>query len=635
MAAQTIPGPAVDETVPGLGRLADLGVRVRALGRVDALRETSAGSTVDGTGGTVHVYGQRALVGPLAGPDVAAPGCQLCLRRRWQTVRPHELRDALELGGGAQRAGTAWCNPFAVDTLAALVPLARQRVASGAGPSSRYSRVLEVDLEGLTVTRHGLVADSECPACSRPVLDDAHLARLDLASVPKPDPGASRWRRTRDLGIEIGAFANPVCGALGPSLVLDLASRTTSATVGCFTLRSGEYLRETFWGGHADTYDDSAHIGVLEGLERAAGMRSRHKVPTVVASLDSVSGQAVDPRECGLYDEQFYRANPSVLPFSPDREIRWVWGWSLRDSRAVLVPEVLTYYHVPGLAHRFVQESSNGCASGSCLEEAVTFGLLEVVERDAFLLAWYGRTPLPEIDPDTSARAETRLMVDRLAMEGYRARFFDARVTFDIPVVVAVAQRTTPGLGALCFGAGASLDPEAALGAALCEIATDAPNAEGRTRVAEQRLRAMSLDFDRVLALHDHPLLYGLPEMAHHADFLLRDRPAPVPLAERFARVRPAPAPGDDLLDDLTTCVAAVTEAGFDVVVVDQTLPEQRTLGLRTCSVLVPGVLPIDFGWRRQRARTMTRTRTARWAAGLADAPLDPAALNSAPHPFP
>jgi ribosomal protein S12 methylthiotransferase accessory factor len=93
--------------------------------------------------------------------------------------------------------------------------------------------------------------------------------------------------------------------------------------------------------------------------------------------------------------------------------------------------------------------------------------------------------------------------------------------------------------------------------------------------------------------------------------------------------------PGDDLRDDVAACVEAVAKAGFDVVVVDQTMPEQRGLGFHTAGVIVPGLLPIDFGWRRQRARHLPRTRTALREAGLLDRDLDPADLNPAPHPFP
>ena len=37
-------------------------------------------------------------------------------------------------------------------------------------------------------------------------------------------------------------------------------------------------------------------------------------------------------------------------------------------------------------------------ACGATLEEAILSGLLELVERDAFLIAWYNRLSLPLVD---------------------------------------------------------------------------------------------------------------------------------------------------------------------------------------------------------------------------------------------
>ncbi|MEE1751524.1 TOMM precursor leader peptide-binding protein [Streptomyces sp. SP18CS02] len=580
----------------------------------------------------VRVYGHHAVVGPSAG---GGPGCPRCLERRWQAVRSVALRDALELGGGTARAAGEWpyAHPFAADALAALL-CGLSRGERRAGP---FPEVRLMDLRTGDVRRLPLVPDPECPGCGSPEEDSADGAELALPPTPAYRPGAFRTRPIESYGIEVAAFANPLCGALGPSLVQDVSSTSTSATIGCFSMRSGSYLRETFWGGHTDSFERSGQVGVLEGLERYAGMRARSRVTGVVGSLKRLGADAVDPREVGLYSEAFHRDNPRVRPFDPDREIPWVWGWSLRDRVPRLVPEILTYYHAPGLENRFVQESSNGCASGGSPAEAALFGLMEVIERDAFLLSWYGRQPLPEIDPSTSERPGTRAMVDRLAMYGYRARFFDTRITFPVPVVTAVAERFDGGPGRMCFGAGAGLDPEAALSSALCEIATDAVNLPGRTERDEARLRAMAADFSLVTALHDHPLVYGVPDMGRHADFLLR---SPSPGAPRpVAAARWTDASGritsDDVAEDLRRCVAAVAAEGFDVVAVDQTMPEQRALGLHTVSVLVPGLLPIDFGWSRQRALGMPRLRTALRAAGLRDRDLTPADLNPAPHPFP
>jgi ribosomal protein S12 methylthiotransferase accessory factor len=611
-------------------------VRVMPLGVRD---ELAADVTQSAAGPAVYLYGQHAIVGPFpgdgAGDGAGAGGrpCSRCLARRWQCVRSFPLREALETGSGAHAAGESpYVTPFAADAVAALITSRQRHPVGPAGSGTVYL----VDLETLLVRGYPLVPDPECPTCGRSRPDTAAAARIVWRSTPKWSPGEFRRRGIDGCDIPVEALANPVCGAVGSTIVYDVASTTTSATLGAFTLRSGEYLRETFWGGHADSYHHSARIGVLEGLERSAGMRPRGKTTRVSGSLESLGSDALDPRVCGLYSDQFYRDNPRVVPFSSTRQISWVWGYSLRQARPLLVPEILTYYHAPGLENRFVQESSNGCASGGCLEEAVYFGLMEVIERDAFLLMWYGRAGLAELDPQTSSSATTRQMVDRLAMYGYEARFFDARIGFPVPVVTAAAVRIDGGLGRMCFGAAASLDPEAAMRAALCEIATDAVNARGRVERNEDRLRAMVGDFDRVVGLHDHPLLYGVPEMAQHASFLLGTDGGPPPLkhamADRYAGLRP---PSTDLRVDLERCVDEVTSKGFDVIVVDQTLPEQRDLGLRTASVLVPGLLPIDFGWRRQRALLMPRLRTALREAGLRDRDLRVDELNPAPHPFP
>nr|WP_234540015.1 TOMM precursor leader peptide-binding protein [Streptomyces shenzhenensis] len=579
----------------------------------------------------IGLYGHHAVVGPVPSEGVA--GCPQCLARRWQSVRAGFLRDALERGGEPRATGTPpWQAAFAGDALAALVA-----AAAGRPRPDRHPWIWLLDLETLHVSRFPLLPDGECPSCGTRPDDTAEAARITLEPTPKHAPDSFRLRPLDDYDLALEVFVNPVTGMLGPSVAPDLTSASTSSAVGAFTTRSGNYLRECYWGGHTGAYGSSVRVGLLEGLERFAGMRARAKRTVVTAAYDELGDTAVDPRVTGLYSDAFHAADPEVPAFAPDRPVEWVWGWSLRDDRPVLVPEVVAYYHAPGgLPRRFVQESSNGCASGGSLVEAVHHGLMETLERDAFLLAWFGRARLPEIDPASSNRPATRTMVDRLAMYGYRARFFDTRITFPVPVVTAVAERVDGGPGLLCFGAGASLDPEDALAGGLCEIATDSVNVRRRTAREESRLRRMARDFGQVQVLHDHPLLYGLPEMGRYTDFLLRDRDGSdrVPLAS-LASGPGALRPTADLSDDVEACVAAVTARGFDVVVVDQTAPEQVGLGFRTVKVLVPGLIPIDFGWSRQRGPLMPRARTALREAGLREDDLVPRDVNPAPHPFP
>ena len=138
----------------------------------------------------------------------------------------------------------------------------------------------------------------------------------------------------------------------------------------------------------------SEATAILEGLERYCGMSPRGKKDKC-ACYDDVEDHALNPLTLGVHTNEHYnRDGFPFKPFDPDYEQNWVWGYSLSQNRPILVPESIAYY---SLGHRdaYVYETSNGCAIGGSLEEAIFHGILEVVERDAFLLTWYAELPLP------------------------------------------------------------------------------------------------------------------------------------------------------------------------------------------------------------------------------------------------
>jgi ribosomal protein S12 methylthiotransferase accessory factor len=285
----------------------------------------------------------------------------------------------------------------------------------------------------------------------------------------------------------------------------------------------------------------------------------------------------------------------------------------------------LCYYGPSPADDNFVFESSNGCATGSCLEEAILFGLLELIERDAFLLGWYAGAAMTEIDLASTTSGTVRAMLDRAEMLGYDVRAIDNRIDLGVPVVTGVAVRRDGGPGRIAFGAGAGLDPETAIEAALSEVLTYIPHLPQQVRDRRSELSAMAGDFSLVRELHDHAQLFGLPEMSVHAGRYLRPA-GTAPVTEVFADHRPSAPRTSNLLDDIAYCLTELERIGIDPVVVDQTTAEQHAMGLRTVRVLAPGLLPIDFGWARQRALRMPRLLSALPAG---------AEPHRVPHPFP
>ncbi|MEN3585116.1 TOMM precursor leader peptide-binding protein [Streptomyces sp. ZYX-F-203] len=588
----------------------------------------------------VHLTAREVLVGPWGG-DTGARACGTCLALRWQRLRSRTEREALETGAPWSAApGWPELPDFVVDAVHALC-LAVTGDAPGPtppGPTSAdraLSQVSRVDMATLAVRTHPLYADPLCPRCGPDGVDSRAEARLSPTSRPKPAVDAYRLRPAREYPLAPGALANPVTGLLGAGTWLNVTSPTTAPVAGSVFVRGYAGLTDVTWSGQANGFAASRDLAFLEGLERYAGTHRRRGTRPLTASYRALGEDALDPADCGFYPARTYREDPMVEPFDPDRPIPWVWGYSLRDDRPLLVPARLVHYSAGLAADNFVFECSNGCAIGGCPEEAVLGGLLELIERDAFLLAWYGGTRLPEIDLTAVPDPTIRAMIDRAALQGYDVRAFDNRIDLAIPVVTGLAVRRDGGDGLHSFGAGASLDPSAALEDALSEVLTYIPHLPGQVRERRAELRAMADDFGRVRHLKDHAQLYGLPETARHVEPYRRPLAVRAP-AELYARwERTARPRTGDLADDVAFCVAEVARAGMDVIVVDQTTPEQLRMGLSTVCVLAPGLLPIDFGWSRQRALEMPRLRGAARRGGLRETDLQDWEIRRVPHPFP
>jgi ribosomal protein S12 methylthiotransferase accessory factor len=74
-------------------------------------------------------------------------------------------------------------------------------------------------------------------------------------------------------------------------------------------------------------------------------------------------------------------------PFDSSISLEWVDAWDLLEARPAMVAMnfVLCPYRGPG--YGVFESSTNGLASGNCLEEAVVHALAEVIERDAYTIA--------------------------------------------------------------------------------------------------------------------------------------------------------------------------------------------------------------------------------------------------------
>ncbi|MET0233890.1 MAG: YcaO-like family protein [Kibdelosporangium sp.] len=507
----------------------------------------------------------------------------------------------LALIGPAPGGVCADCTEYARRaTLGPLVP--RTGLAMGGFPTPAMKPLLELLTAGsqsviAVRTDLGVVSNHTvrprpggCGTCG-PLPDDHAETPVIAAPV---EPGQLRGTNSRadDLRDELFDLKyGPVSGVF----------RTGHLPL---AVASAELVGDSVEAGYGRTVDfaEAERVALYEAVERYNGMRPRRTRTVLEASFAELGPDlALDPVRLGQYDGANH-----LQPYSPDLRVRWVHGWSYTHRKPIAVPEQVAYWAVPS-PNQFITETSNGCGLGNSLTEAVLHGLFEVAERDAFLMAWYGRTPLNRIriPPDSAVPH----LADRLESIGYELTFFNATNDIGIPAVVSVAryQGTDPDAPRIFYAAGAHPDPRRAMLSAAVEVAVDVESTVDREAAEPEaynrdRLRKLLAEPDLIRTMAEHVAVNALPEAADRHDFLLGRPEQELPAIDlpEF----------DDLGALLERYVARLRDLDLEVIAVDQSDPViTRRLGLFSAKVIVPGALPMTFGHMYRRTRGLRRLR--------------------------
>ncbi|WP_205620179.1 TOMM precursor leader peptide-binding protein [Cohnella thermotolerans] len=565
---------------------------------------------------------EEAWIGPLVRPN--EPGCSLCADTRRFTAKfsfgPKEPRPERSRGQGVLSRLALW-------HVARLAAVEIEKTLQARDPRTA-EHMYNIRLDTLSSSLHFILPDPMCPICGERPEDTAEKARIVLQPRPKAHRHRYRLRPIDGWTDTLRKHYYDERTGLINERYRDLASPFASVSV---------HLPSFVWGsevagGRTLSFAASEAAAILEGVERRCGQAPLGKRTFVFGSYNELADAALDPARTGLHAHEAYDSPGFPFePYDPDAPIDWVWGYSFLRERPILVPQQLAYYGT-NYGDAFVQEGSNGCALGGCPEEAILYGMLEVVERDAFLLTWYARLPVPRLDPASANDAELTLMIERLrAVAGYEAQLYNMTTENGIPCVLALAKTVRPGRMNLLCAAAAHPHPASAAKSALHELSAMAEGLQMRFESNREKLRAMLHDPSLVTEMEHHALLYGLPEAEERLRFLLdSDRPMRT-FGESFKRTVPHP----DLTEDLKEAIETFRRLGLDVIVVDQTSPEAARNGLHCVKVFIPGMLPMTFGHAFVRLTGLERVLRIPAELGYANGPLDPKELNPHPHPFP
>ena len=390
----------------------------------------------------------------------------------------------------------------------------------------------------------------------------------------------------------------------------------TAATLGSATVEFGS-------GAHSDPARARA-AAIGEALERYCGMFT----PTDrlrVSTARELGRAAVDPSRFALFHPtQLATPGFPFVGFSSRTRTAFVEGFSLQDGSAVHLPAQLVFLGRVAPALRPIGYSTtSGLACGPTPTEAILSALLELVERDAVMLAWNATVSLPLLDWSGSDREEA---VERrfFAPTGLRYAVLDGSRFLGIPVAIGVLHGPPGSRAALAVGGGSAATIQEAWLKALSEsfgvyrwLCMEIASAPERPLAHAEEVRTFE----------DHMLYFADEGRAALASFLDASR-------ERTALDDVPPLEGGTPREQLDAIVQRLARHEISAYAVDVTTPDVRSLELHVFRVVAPELCPLDV-WHAARFLGGPRLRTAALEAGLASAPVELADVNPHPHPFP
>jgi len=348
------------------------------------------------------------------------------------------------------------------------------------------------------------------------------------------------------------------------------------------------------------------------------------------ATYDELGAGAVPPKNFALFSEKQYAQLD--FPFSPMTQrtpLRWVQGHSLTHDKSIWIPATFVYvpYEIDPLGEPRVHNPiSTGLACAPNLASAIYKGILETIERDAFMITWHNRLSGPLIDLESVDNPYIRRLLGLL--EGVPVRCQASLLSLDIPVpsILVILSSTSGRPPYTVVGLGTDLDPHRALIQALEEAYLG--------YVGMNRYVRGKTDFKpepgygNVNTPIQHGYAHALwPGLRESAEFLLAsDTEISIPdLPNLF---------NESMVANVNTLVDLFREKGLDVIIKDLTTPDIDGVGFKVVRAVIPGLQPLDVN-HAYRYLGGKRLYEVPCQMGLSAHPMAEEDLNPYPHVFP
>lgn len=231
--------------------------------------------------------------------------------------------------------------------------------------------------------------------------------------------------------------------------------------------------------------------------------------------------------------------------------LKWTWAYNLTRQQEVLIP--FNWF--------FAINEYNGPSAGNCVEEALSQGICEIVERHVSSIVSRNKLTTPAINLESVTDPLVLEMIGKYKKIGVRLSVSDFSLDTGIPSVGVLAYdpSTFPERSEIVWTAGTTPNPQKALSRGLTEVAQLAGDFNTSSNYVASGLPKFTTLEEADFVIHpDKEIdITDLPDLSH-----------------------------DNIKVEVENCISALSQTGMDAIVVNVTHPR---LELPAFYTIVPG----------------------------------------------
>jgi ribosomal protein S12 methylthiotransferase accessory factor len=316
---------------------------------------------------------------------------------------------------------------------------------------------------------------------------------------------------------------------------------------------------------------DAYHIIGTKKQMGKGGTPSQAEASAVMELAERFSFFSFIKNPDNFFTERFCNLKDKVLPFDmiarsvhdessdlpatrkifENLPLKWTWAYNLTRQEETLIP--FDWF--------FAINEFNGPSAGNCVEEAISQGICEIIERHTSSIVSQNQFKVPAIRVDSATDALVVEMIGKYRKVGVKLFVSDFTLNTGIPTVGVLAYdpNTFPELSEIVWTAGTTPNPQKALSRALTEVAQLAGDFDTASNYVASGLPKFKklADADYIMNPGKEIDIEALPDLSH-----------------------------ENIKIEVQNCLAALANIGMEVLMIDTT---HADLEIPAFYTIIPG----------------------------------------------